>query len=246
MITLVNQAGLVIRFDYQEWRPALLPEIKWTHPAYMSNYYQPTTDLRFIQPTLEEEQELFRRMHAGDIEARDAIVRNHLLFVANVARKAANGRFDDDEIVSTANEALMLAVESKKFDYKRGNRFTSYLRPFIKGAISRMHKDRSKYVALPENPEAPVPGQLPSVETEVDHATEISDFTQFVSDALAECRGKLTEQEQQVIILAYEQGLNHAQIGRQLKLTRERIRQVHASAIDKLRKAMVRRGISSR
>lgn len=217
----------------------------------MSNYYPPTTDLRFTPPTPDEERDLFEKMKTARTQAarnaaRDTIVRNHLLFVAGVARQAANGRFSDDEVVSAANEALMLAVTSGKFDHTRGNRFTSYLRPFIKGAISRLHKDTSKYVSLPENPEAPVPGALPSVETETEHGAEEADFSDFVSRALEVAREKLTGQEQEVILCSYEQGMNHAQIGRRMKLTRERIRQIHEAALEKLKRHLGRQGISSR
>lgn len=213
----------------------------------MSNYYPPNTYLRFDSPpTAEEEQELFCRTRAGDIEARDTIIKNHLLFVAEVARRAANGRFSDDEVVSAANEALVVAVTSNKFDHTRGNRFTSYLRPFIKGVVSRMHKDRSKYVALPESAEAPVPGQLPSVASETEHESEGNDFAEFVSEALKHARGKLSEQEQRVISLTYEKGMNHAEIGREFKVTRERIRQIHDAALEKLKKLLARNGVTSR
>ena len=83
-------------------------------------YYPLNTDLSFEGPTLEEERELFRKMKNGDAAARELIIKNHLLFVANEARKLARGKFPDNDVVSAANEALMEAVDRGHFDIHDG------------------------------------------------------------------------------------------------------------------------------
>lgn len=217
----------------------------------MNTYYPPSTDLKFVKTTREEERELFRKMKAGDADARETIIKHHLLFVAIVARKCANGAgtqtcFPDDEIVSAANEALIQAIDRKQFDETRGYRFTSYLRPFIRGAISKMWREKAKYVALPDNMETSIPGTAAFVETTEDHPVEETEFQAFMLAALESGKANLTEREQLVLSLMYEKGMNGAQIGRQLKMTRERVRQIHEEILSKLRKAMHKQGIDRR
>lgn len=217
----------------------------------MNTYYPPSTDLKFVKTTREEERELFRKMKAGDAQARETIIKHHLLFVAIVARKCANpgtnpfvANFQDDEIVSAANEALIQAIDRKQFDETRGYRFTSYLRPFIRGAISKMWRERAKFVNLPD--ESAISNVAAGVETTEDHPVEENEFQAFMLKALENGKSGLTEREQLVLSLMYEQGMNGAQIGRQLKMTRERVRQIHEEILSKLRKAMHKQGIDRR
>lgn len=223
----------------------------------MNTYYPPSTDLKFVKTTREEERELFRKMKAGDEQARETIIKHHLLFVAIVARQCANrggkSAFPDDEVVSAANEALIQAIDRKQFDETRGYRFTSYLRPFIRGAISKIWRDKAKYVRLPDDADRSIPG-VPSVtsqfaafvETSEDHPVEEAEFQEFMHAALESGKSGLTKREQLVLSLMYEQGMNGAQIGRQLKMTRERVRQIHEEILSKLRKAMHKQGIDRR
>lgn len=210
------------------------------------NYYPATTNLRFVKTTREEEQELFRKMKAGDADARETIIKHHLLFVAIVARKCSGGRFADDEVVSAANEALIQAVDRQQFDATRGNRFTSYLRPFIRGAISKMWRDSSRFVPLPEGFDAPIPNTAPAVETSVEHTAESEDFADYLHKLLESGKSNLSKREQLVLSLMYEKGCNMADVGRQLKMTRERIRQIHEDCLTKLRKALHKKGVDNR
>lgn len=217
----------------------------------MSTYYPPSTDLKFVKTTREEERELFRKMKAGDAQARETIIKHHLLFVAIVARKCANGAalhaFQDDELVSAANEALIQAIDRKQFDETRGYRFTSYLRPFIRGAISKMWRERAKYVQMPEDLEAAIPDSANfGANITVDHPVEEAEFQEFMLKALESGKANLTEREQLVLSLMYERGMNGAQIGRQLKMTRERVRQIHEEILTKLRKTLHKQGIDRR
>jgi len=220
-------------------------------------YYPPNTDLSFEGPTLEEERELFRKMKKGDAAARELIIKNHLLFVANEARKLARGKFPDNDVVSAANEALMEAVDRGHFDFDRGSRFTGYLRPFIRGAISELWKERARSLGLPETRDGaqdnqPVPMSwdssegVPVVPTTVDHEFEEQEYSVFIRAALEKCRACLTAREKTIVRYVYDEGWNLAQVGRKLKVTRERIRQMHVEILAKLQREMKKQGIHSR
>lgn len=217
-------------------------------------YYPPNTDLSFEGPTPEEEREMFRRMKKGDTAAREQIIKNHLLFVANEARKLARGKFPDNEVVSAANEALMEAVDKGNFDFERGARFTGYLRPFVRGAISVLWRERTKSLGLseegPSDPNEPLPmtwdARHPATEATVDHEFEELDYTRFMKAALEKCRATLTAREKVVVRCIYDDGMNLSQTARKLKLSRERVRQIHGEILARLNREMKKQGITSR
>jgi RNA polymerase sigma factor for flagellar operon FliA len=73
---------------------------------------------------------------AGDVDARDALLRDNLSLVHHVARQLARGLAADadvDELVSAGTMGLMSALES--FDLGRGLAFSTFAVPRIRGAI---------------------------------------------------------------------------------------------------------------
>jgi RNA polymerase sigma factor FliA len=73
---------------------------------------------------------------AGDVDARDALLQEHLSLVHHVARQLARGlttEADLDELVSAGTMGLMSALES--FDLSRGLAFSTFAVPRIRGAI---------------------------------------------------------------------------------------------------------------
>lgn len=209
------------------------------------SYYPPNTNLRFIQTTPEEERELFRKMVAGDMDAREKIIKNHLLYAAVCARKYAAGRFPEEDVISAANEALMRAVDRRQFDFERGNRFTGYLRPFIRGAISKMWEDQAKRNRIIAQSQTEEHADVAAPSQSADDAFEDIDFRVFVKKVLEKGKEKLNDKERLVLSLMYEQGLNGAQVGRQLKISRERVRQIHSGALVKLKKVFRANGLSN-
>lgn len=73
---------------------------------------------------------------AGDLGARDALLRDNLSLVHHVARQLARGlaaEADVDELVSAGTIGLMSALES--FEIGRGLAFSTFAVPRIRGAI---------------------------------------------------------------------------------------------------------------
>ena len=73
---------------------------------------------------------------AGDVDARDALLRENLSLVHHVARQLARGLAADadiDELVSAGTMGLMSALEA--FDLSRGLAFSTFAVPRIRGAI---------------------------------------------------------------------------------------------------------------
>lgn len=231
-----------------------------------SNYYRANEDLRFKLTTPEEERELFTRAKAGCAESREFLVRNHLLYAARFARRQNRGRLPDDEVISAVNAALMNAID--RFDPERGNRFTRYLMPFLRGAIAGLWK--SKNVVTPSSHSDKFPGFTPYEEDERDdpranqsgdgrsqmpkkvqqHLAGLAPSTDEIVmekeelglnlDMLKKCRAKLTPSEKALLRLIYHDKISMADIARQRKVSRQAVHAAHGQIVAKLREAFKR------
>jgi RNA polymerase primary sigma factor len=203
------------------------------------SYYKPTDDLKFVQPTEEQERALFDAARSGDDTARETIIRTHLLFVAKEGRRWARGMLPDDEVISAANYALMRAYE--KFDRTRGKRFCAFLRPFIRGSIANLWRAQNtvgeKQRTFAEKPDS-VPRTLeaPVVHQEV----ETTDHEEFLAKLLEDAKQSVLTKKERAIIDQHfgENEVELTKIAKQLKLTRERVRQIKNVALGKLEREM--------
>lgn len=225
----------------------------------MNKYYPEKTDLHYVDISHDKERQLFAAARAGDTDAREFLIKNHLLYAAIQGQKWSGGKLPEDDVISAANFALMQAID--KFDYTRENRFTSYLRKFIRGEIAALWRSKN-IVDAPEHPESGswsrsiddnvegrpgyetsegYPGiSNPAMPTE-DHPTEEDDHSQFLLRALEKCKGVLPASEAEVVNLHFgEHRLTMAEIAKLKGVSRERIRQIKEAALKRLRSAMGR------
>lgn len=231
-----------------------------------TNYYRNGENLHFKMIPHEEEKELFRRAKAGDAEAREFLIRNHLLFVARYGTKKAKGMLRNDEVVSALNEALMTAID--RFDPEFKNRFTRFLLPFLKGAMAKLWRSKNPVDVPPPGPNSEffstsaqfvsVPHAInqneDSPESEAfaicdssplpDNEAEESDQKAHVNRLLAEFRSEFTDFENRVIDLIYQKGFNCAQTGRELGKSREWIRVKNDEILKKLRRLYRSKGVT--
>lgn len=209
-------------------------------------YYAKGEDLRFAPLTADEEKILFRLAKTTGEEAekaREFLIRNHLLFAANQARSMVRGRLPEDEVISAANAALIDAFG--RFDPEHGNRFTTYLKPFIRSAIAQLwaSKNPVKYPkgGYPEPLEAP---GTPIMEATCDHPVEAEDHAAYMKTALKKASSALDETEKALLTEIYEGGKSLSDVARERKLSRQRIQQIHSGAIKKLREALRQQGVT--
>jgi RNA polymerase sigma factor for flagellar operon FliA len=81
-------------------------------------------------------QRLWAAYAAGDMEARDVLLRDNVSLVHHVARQLARGLAPDadvDELVSAGTMGLMSAMDA--FEVNRGLAFSTFAVPRIRGAI---------------------------------------------------------------------------------------------------------------
>lgn len=100
--------------------------------------------------TADEEQELARRVSLGDKEAEKKFAEHNLRMVVNIAKGYAFGNTSSltfDDLIQEGNIGLMTAV--RKYDYKKGFRFSTYAYSWINQAISRALSDKGRTIRIP-------------------------------------------------------------------------------------------------
>jgi len=97
--------------------------------------------------TAEEEVALAKRIESGDESARLHMIEANLRLVVSIARRYVGRGLSFSDLVQEGNFGLMRATE--KFDYRRGNKFSTYATWWIRQAVTRSLADKGRTVRLP-------------------------------------------------------------------------------------------------
>src|SRR6188472_834617 len=97
--------------------------------------------------TFKQEQQLGKRVMAGDEKARQQMIESNLRLVISIGKRYMHRGFPFSDIVEEGNLGLIKAVE--KFNYKRGFRFSTYASWWIRQYIERAIINQGKLVRLP-------------------------------------------------------------------------------------------------
>lgn len=98
----------------------------------------------------EREIELARRVEAGDDQAFQEMVEANLRLVGSIARKCrrfSGGGLAMSDLVQEGNMGLIRAV--RKFDYRKGYKFSTYASYWIRQAVMRSIDEQSRSIRLP-------------------------------------------------------------------------------------------------
>jgi RNA polymerase primary sigma factor len=111
----------------------------------LETYLREITGTVLLTP--EEEQQLARAVDAGDMEARDLMIRSNLRLVVNIARGYTGRGLGLQDLIEEGNLGLLRAVEG--FDPSMGTRFSTYASYWIKQSIKRALINSSKTIRIP-------------------------------------------------------------------------------------------------
>jgi len=127
---LVDPADLAVEFNLDD-------------PVRM--YLKEIGQIRLL--SAEEEVELAKRVTEGDQEAKNKLTEANLRLVVSIAKKYSGRGLHILDLIQEGNTGLIRAVD--KFDWTKGNKFSTYATWWIRQAITRAIADQARTIRVP-------------------------------------------------------------------------------------------------
>ena len=261
-----DTAGQPLEAEFLADMPeAIIPPRKVRPPSGLPTYLASLYDVQLL--TREQEYHLFRqlnylkfkaqkllceldaadpsvpvmdeidRLYEQAVHVKNRIVQANLRLVVSIAKRHMKSSDDFFSLISDGNMSLFRAVE--RFDYARGNKFSTYASWAIMKNFARSIPDEFKYKDRFRTAGEEV--FMDHEDTRVDHFAE--ELAQKAREKqINRILTRLDYREQQIIIRRFGLDHNHEpltlkEVGAELGVTKERIRQLEARALSKLREA---------
>lgn len=221
----------------------------------LATYFDELQQCRLF--TRKEELSLIKRAHAGDVDARNALVSSQLRWVVRLARKLQGRGVPLEDLIQEGAFGVMRAID--KFDPSQGRRLTTYATWWIRQVMFRAVMRRS-LIHVPEylqrNKGVPPSASLEERAADAERAVNLQSLdggsshetipardtadTLEREELLAELDRRLLElhPKEREVLTRRSRGDTLVQIGATLGVSKERVRQIEAKAIERLAKRL--------
>jgi RNA polymerase primary sigma factor len=208
---------------------------KMNYLKYQAHQLRAAIDPLHCKPAMLDRIE---RLQAEALAVKNQIIRSNLRLVVSIAKKRVGPTNNFFELVSDGNMSLIRAVE--KFDAARGFKFSTYaswaiMKNFAR-SIPEEKQRRDRFVTGHED-------MFESAQDTRSDVHERESGQRRNHEIVQGMLGRLNDRERRVLISRYgiggadEQTLE--QLGRELGVTKERVRQIESRAQEKLRKIAI-------
>jgi len=178
------------------------------------------------------------RLYDESVAVKNEIIAANLRLVVSIAKRHVGPVENFFELVSDGNISLIRAVE--KFDFARGNKFSTYASWAIMKNFARTipdeHRRRDRFRTSHDE----MFGTTEDARSD-QYEQESAQFQR--ESQIGRILERLDEREQKIIISRFglhsgHEPLTLKEVGAEMGVTKERIRQIEARALSKLRKAV--------
>lgn len=219
LLTREQEAHLFRKYNYLKYKAAKLRD-----------------SLDPTRPDAEVMQQI-EQLHDEAVKVKNHLSRANLRLVVSIAKKRMTPNQSFFELVSDGNVSLMKAIE--KFDFARGNKFSTYATwaivknyaRTIPGEYKHQDRFRTSYDELFDSTEEHRANPTLREAAQKDREEKIRKILR-----------RLDDREQRIVISRF--GLDHSrepltlkEVGAEMGVTKERVRQIEARALTKLRQA---------
>lgn len=199
----------------------------------------------------EEEKELFRRMRAGDKDARCKLIEHNLRLVAHIVKKYYSTCKDQEDLISVGSVGLIKAIDS--YDPENGTRFATYAGKCLQNEIL-MYFRAQKKTLFESSLNDPVdtdkdgnPLTYMDILCSDEDITETIDLKMKSSLIKSAMRDALCGRERRIVALRYgmtDDGkcLTQREAARQLGISRSYVSRIEKTALEKIRDYIVSHG----
>jgi RNA polymerase primary sigma factor len=125
----------------------IIKQITKREDSSIDKYLDEIAKIKLI--TAEEEADLARRIHKGDLDARDCLINANLRFVISVSKQYQDRGLSFADLINEGNLGLIEAA--RRFDETMGFKFISYAVWWIRQAIMQALSENARIVRLPLN-----------------------------------------------------------------------------------------------